>query len=233
MNRTINNVIKEVVKIILKHSKPERIYLYGSQNTGEANRSSDIDIAYEDINFNEHYLIDEEIEKLDTLQKIDCKNIAKSEERFKNRIKSTGKVLYSGSKKLRAQDGLYNFTKAFNKYAKVVDNEKMYIEEGFEDIYLDLVVKRFEFTFEMAWKALKRYLSYIGIEAKNPRSVFKEAYAQSIINDEDIWLNMIEQRNLSSHIYDESEISEILDKKQKFKHAFQLLKETFEKEIEE
>lgn len=231
MRLTKNRLIKEVVKIILKHTKPERIYLYGSQVSGEADESSDIDIAYEDKNFNEHYLIENEIENLDTLLKIDIKNIAFTDDRFKNRVKSTGRVLYSGSKKLRAQDGLFNFKKALDKYAEVVDKEKMYKEEGFEDIYLDLVVKRFEFTFEMAWKALKRYLSYLGIEAKNPRSVFKEAFAQKIISDENIWLDMIEQRNLSSHIYDEFEIQEILNKKQSYKNAFLLLKENIGKDI--
>ena len=231
MSQTKIKLIREIVKIILKHSKPERIYLYGSQVSGDADESSDIDIAYEDTNFNKHYLIEEEIEKLDTLLKIDCKNIAKSEVRFKNRVKSTGRVLYSGSKKLRAEDGLYNFTKALDKYVEVADKEKMYKEEGFEDIYLDLVVERFEFTFEMAWKALKRYLSYLGIEAKNPRSVFKEAFAQRIILDENIWLDMIEQRNLSSHIYDEFEIQEILNKKQNYKNAFLQLKRNVKKDI--
>ena len=28
------------------------------------------------------------------------------------------------------------------------------------DVYLDMVVKRFEFAYEMSWKALKRYLGY-------------------------------------------------------------------------
>jgi len=43
------------------------------------------------------------------LIKIDVKNIAGSEERFKNRVKSTGRVLYSVSKKIWARDGLHNF----------------------------------------------------------------------------------------------------------------------------
>ncbi|MBD3808726.1 MAG: nucleotidyltransferase substrate binding protein, partial [Epsilonproteobacteria bacterium] len=38
------------------------------------------------------------------------------------------------------------------------------------------------------------------------------------------WLDMIEQRNLSSHVYDEFEISEILDKKENYLKAFQKLK---------
>lgn len=93
-------MLSEIIKIILKHADPERIYLFGSQGTKEANQSSDIDIAYDDKNFRNHELIAEELNKLNTLRKIDVKNIAFAGERFRNRVVSTGKVLYSKSKKL-------------------------------------------------------------------------------------------------------------------------------------
>lgn len=221
---TNKEIIKKVVQIILKHCKPERIYLYGSQADGTAVKTSDIDIAYEDTKCENGYKIIDDVENIKTLIKIDVKNIANTEKRFYNRVKDTGKVLYSATKKLRAEDGLHNFTNALLKFNEVVEKEDFYKKEGFGDVYLDIVVKRFEFTYEMAWKSLKRYLDFIGIDAKNPRSVFKEAYAQQIIKDENVWLDMIEQRNLSSHIYDETEIEEILDKKIGFKNAFLNLK---------
>ena len=215
-----DKIIKQIKAIILKHCKPDRIYLYGSQADGTAGKTSDIDIAYEDKNCKNHHLIIDEVEQIETLIKIDVKNIANADQRFYNRVKSTGKVLYSATKKLRSEDALYNFSNALKKFIEVVENEKFYQNEGLSDIYLDVLVKRFEFTYEMAWKALKRYLDFIGIAATNPRMVFKEAYAQQIITNEDIWLDMIEQRNLSSHIYDEFEILGILDKKNDYKNAF-------------
>lgn len=215
-----NNIINEIKAIILKYAKPTRIYLYGSQANGEASEGSDIDIAYDDENFRDNYLIEAEIKNINTLVKLDVKNIAKTEERFKNRVKSTGRVLYSSSKQLRAEDGYHNFSNALDKFVNVVERYEEFKTEGFEDIYLDLIVKRFEFTYEMSWKALKRYLEFLGFEPKNPRMTFKEAYSQQLIADEEIWLDMIEQRNLSSHIYDESEIKEILDKKDTYKDAF-------------
>lgn len=231
MSQSKNKIIKEVVQIILNHANPERIYLYGSQATGEAHKTSDIDIAYDDHSFTENYLIQEEIDKIDTLIKIDVQNLTKTDDRFRNRVKSTGKVLYSATVHLRAEDGLYNFSKALDKYIQVVDSENKFNEEGFGDIYLDILVKRFEFTYEMAWKSIKRFLIFLGVEAKNPRAVFKEAYAQGIISDENIWLDMIEQRNLSSHIYDEYEINEILDKKENYKIAFENLKKYIENSL--
>ena len=223
-----NNIINEIKTIILKYAKPTRIYLYGSQSNGEATKSSNIDIAYDDENFKDHYLIEEEIKNISTLVKLDVKNIAKTEERFKNRVKSTGRVLYSSTKQLRAQDGLYNFSNALDRFASAVDRYEEFKNEGFEDVYLDLIVKRFEFTYEMSWKALKRYLEFLGFEPKNPLMTFKEAYAQQLIENEDIWLDMIEQRNLTSHIYDESEIEEILNKRELYKETFTQLKAKLE-----
>lgn len=225
MNANKTLIIKEIVKIILRYSNPERIYLYGSMANGEANLTSDIDIAYEDKDFKDDFLIKEEVDNLKTLLKIDIKNIAFTEDRFKNRVKSTGKVLYSATKALRAEDGLYNFVNALDKFVNIVDRKAEFEQQGFADVYLDIVIKRFEFTYEMAWKALKRNLSFLGIEAKSPRMVFKEAYIQNLIEDEDVWLSMIEQRNISSHIYDEFEIRDILDKTESYKQGFLRLKE--------
>ena len=226
---TKKSLINLAKSIILKYAKPSRVYLYGSQISGEARVGSDIDIAYDDDDFRDNYLILDEIENIDTLIKIDVKNIAKSDIRFKNRVKSTGKVIYSATKKLRAEDGLYNFSKALERFADSVDRREEIKQSGYEDIYLDLVVKRFEFTFEMGWKALKRYLEYLGFEPKNPRATFKEGYAQEIITDETLWLSIIEQRNVSSHIYDEYEIKEILEKLELYKDAFISLKVKIEK----
>lgn len=213
-------IIKEVISIILQHAKPERIYLFGSQINGEATDKSDIDIAYDDKNCKDNSLIEDKINELSTLLKIDVKNLAFTDDRFRNRVKDTGKVIYSANKKLRIEDALYNFSKAYKRFSDIVDRQDEFKKEGYDDIYLDLIVKRFEFTYEMSWKTIKRYLDHIGIDARNPRACFKEAYAQDLINEENIWLDMIEMRNLSTHIYDEYEIKGILDKIKNYKDAF-------------
>jgi len=230
---TKNQIINRVKEIILKYSKPNRIYLFGSQASGEATKFSDIDIAYDDKDSKNDLIIKDEINKIETLVKIDIKNIAKTGDRFANRVKSTAKILYSANKQLRAEDGLYNFNNALIKFTSALNIQNELIEDGFEDIVLDLIVKRFEFTYEMSWKALKRYLDFLGIEAKSPRGVFKEAYAQGILEEERVWLDMLEQRNISSHIYDEFEIREILTKVDKFQKAFKNLKDKIDRGLNE
>lgn len=216
-------IINEVRQIILKHCKPERIYLYGSQVNGEAHDGSDIDIAYDAPGFSDQWRIEQDVDKIDTLISIDVKNLDGCEKRFVNRVKSTGKVLFSATKKLRAEDGLYNFTNAFNRFSSAVDSRKQLEEQGFGDMFLDLVVKRFEFTFEMSWKAMKRYLEYQGFEAKSPRGTIKEAFSQGLLDNESIWLDMIEQRNITTHVYDEYQIEDILGKLDEYKLAFSQL----------
>ena len=213
-------LIDATVRIILRHAHPTRIYLYGSRATGEGTETSDIDIAYDDKEFKDFDRIEQEVEQLNTLIKIEVKNLAFTEERFRNRVMATGKVLYSADKKLRFEDGLHNFQKALERFSEVVDRREEFYREGFGDIYLDLVVKRFEFTYEMSWKAIKRYLDFLGMSCLNPRNCFQEAFAQKLIGDEQVWLDMIEQRNLSSHIYDENEIKGILLKIADYKTVF-------------
>jgi hypothetical protein len=42
-------------------------------------------------------------------------NLTHCEIRFVERLKATGKVIYSNSKKLRAEDALYNYGKALRR----------------------------------------------------------------------------------------------------------------------
>lgn len=228
-----NEIIGEVRRIILKHANPSRIYLYGSQATGMAGAVSDIDIAYDDKECHSRHLIEEEVQNLPSLLKIDVTNLAFAEERFRNRVLATGRVIYSADKRLRFEDGLHNFRNALERFVAMIDKKEQLYEEGFGDIYLDLAVKRFEFTYEMSWKAIKRCLDFLGIQCMSPRACFKEAYAQGIIKDENIWLEMIEQRNLTSHVYNEAEISGLLERTDAYKDVFAELLRELEKRFEE
>lgn len=67
-----------------------------------------------------------------------------------------------------------------------------------------------EFVVELYWKLLKHMLHFKGVIAATPRDVFKEAFAAGWIDDEDIWVRMLKDRNLSSHTYNEDLAQEIL-----------------------
>jgi nucleotidyltransferase substrate binding protein (TIGR01987 family) len=72
-------------------------------------------------------------------------------------------------------------------------------------LVVDGVIQRFEFTFELAWKLLKAMLWREGIDCRSPRACVKEAFQQGMIHDGEGWIAMLEDRNRTSHLYDEKE----------------------------
>lgn len=67
---------------------------------------------------------------------------------------------------------------------------------------IDGTIQRFEFAFELNWKTLKRMLEAEGIAAATPRAVLREAFTAQWIDDEAAWLQMLSDRNDTSHTYD-------------------------------
>ena len=65
-------------------------------------------------------------------------------------------------------------------------------------------VQRFEFVFELAWNAVKDYLQFQGaqIPLGAPRSVLKAAFSAGILADGQVWIDMLNHRNLMAHTYD-------------------------------
>ena len=66
------------------------------------------------------------------------------------------------------------------------------------------LIKAFEMTFELSWKTMKDYLNYNGIDVNLPREVIKQAFANDIIVNGQLWMDMLEDRNLMAHTYDEA-----------------------------
>ena len=120
-------------------------------------------------------------------------------------------------------DKLANFSKALLRLKEGL------LESGYA-LSLDGTLQRFEFTFETSWKAMKKFLLVEGFDCASPRDCLKKAFQSGYIKNEKIWLDMIKDRNLSSHIYDEKDAKAIYDRvKQNYKSEFEKL-EVFLKE---
>lgn len=75
------------------------------------------------------------------------------------------------------------------------------------ELIRDATIQRIEFTFEVVWKTLKLYLERQGYECGGPRPTLKKAFAENLIattEEADVWFRMLEERNLTSHAYDEA-----------------------------
>lgn len=67
----------------------------------------------------------------------------------------------------------------------------------------DASIQRFEYTFELAWKSVARFARREGIESPSPRQAIRAALRLEWIEDNQLWLDMLEDRNRTSHIYNE------------------------------
>lgn len=90
------------------------------------------------------------------------------------------------------------------------------IERGLDTLSLlekEGTVQRFEVTLELSWKTLKDFLEYNGtvISPMTPRNVVKEAFAAKILEDGQVWIDMLAHRNLLAHTYDTATFESAVD----------------------
>lgn len=108
------------------------------------------------------------------------------------------------------------------------------LNEEENEIMIDAVLHRYEFTFELTWKTLKDYLEYLGITVNtgSPREVIKESFAHELISDGEIWIKMMLARNSLSHlyVYDEETSRQVYNEiKNEYIYQIEKLIETLEK----
>lgn len=71
------------------------------------------------------------------------------------------------------------------------------------------IIQFFETSFELSWKLMKDYETYLGYEIKSPREAIKTAFSIDLIIDGEIWLEALMDRNLTVHTYDEETANEV------------------------
>ena len=76
----------------------------------------------------------------------------------------------------------------------------------------DGVIQRFEYTFELSWKMIKRYLEMYSLEKPDGftnKELFRMGFEQGLIRDAEDWLEYQRNRNLTSHTYDKATAEEV------------------------
>lgn len=87
-----------------------------------------------------------------------------------------------------------NLLKASDRFHEILQIEQ-------NDIVRDAAIQRFEFTYELVWKTLKKILAKRGVEANSPTTVFRMAAKDKIIENVDTWFDFINFRNQTVHVY--------------------------------
>lgn len=97
-----------------------------------------------------------------------------------------------------------------NALARFKEATEVSLEEN--EFAIEATIQRFEFSFELFWKTLKILLQeHVGVEVRGPKPVLIESYAQEWINDEKKWIDLLDARNLTSHVYNEQRAQEIYE----------------------
>lgn len=118
---------------------------------------------------------------------------------------------------IRWKQRFQNFEKAILQLREAVNKKNL------SDLEKAGLIQVYEFTFELAWKTMKDYLEEKEVVVKFPRDAIKEGIMYEVIKDGDVWMDMLQKRNLMSHTHDEK--NAVL--------AYQLIVNEYFKELEE
>ncbi len=98
---------------------------------------------------------------------------------------------------IRWKQRFQNFEKAYLFLKRATERTEL------DDLQAAGLIQSFEFTFELTWKTLKDYLELMGVPLSFPREVIKHAFQTNLIENGQLWLEMLEHRNELTHTYDE------------------------------
>jgi len=122
---------------------------------------------------------------------------------------------------------------SFEQFDKALSQLNIGIKKSKDQLDRDGVIQRFEFTFELAWKTLKLFLLEQGIITKSPAEALKESYKFGLFKDEEIFLDMLEDRNQTSHIYSQEMSKGIYNRiKKQYLSSLQKLSKELKKELQ-
>jgi nucleotidyltransferase substrate binding protein (TIGR01987 family) len=203
----MEQLMDKIKMIAFRYPNIYKMVLFGSRARGDFRDSSDIDLAIfskcesslEMANFTD------DIEKLDTLFKFDIVFVNLStDEKLLNNINKEGLVIME-----RLSNKLHNFKNAVERLGEAL----VELKNSSSSVVRDGVIQRFEFTTELAWKATREYLIDQGfVEINSPKAVMKEAFSYGLISKSEIWVQILNDRNLTSHIYKEDISIEICNR---------------------
>lgn len=105
---------------------------------------------------------------------------------------------------IRWKQRFSNFSKAMNHLGSAlqIPNPDIVQKAG--------IIQFFEMSFELAWNMVKDYLEEQGfVDIKSPRSALKKAFEMNIIENGHDWMDLLQDRNLTAHTYDEQKATDM------------------------
>ena len=121
----------------------------------------------------------------------------------------------------------------FNNYLKALKQLEKFIDKGdaLNELEEQGMIKAFEYTYELAWNTIKDFYEEQGeTNIQGSRDAIQLAFKRGLISDGDAWMEMIKDRNRTSHTYNQETAEEIANNiLNSYYAAYTDLKEVFEK----
>lgn len=108
---------------------------------------------------------------------------------------------------IRWKQRFQNFEKALNQLGKFINKGDL------NELEEQGLIQSFEYTHELAWNVMKDFLTFEGIQnIIGSRSATREAFNKGLVEEGQIWMDMIDSRNESVHTYNEETAEKIANK---------------------
>lgn len=107
---------------------------------------------------------------------------------------------------VRWEQRFSNYKKALQQLGEFMEQDELnkLEEQG--------LIKAFEYTYELAWNTLRDFLLYQGeSEISGSRDTIRKSFSVGLIANGEIWMDMLENRNKTSHTYNQDTARDIAD----------------------
>lgn len=102
-----------------------------------------------------------------------------------------------------------HFINAFSQLEQAVD---LSLQRTLSDLEKQGLIQAFEYAHELAWKTLKDFLEDRGnISLFGSKDTIREAFKSGLISEGQLWMDMIQSRNLTSHTYNKETALEVIE----------------------
>jgi nucleotidyltransferase substrate binding protein (TIGR01987 family) len=104
-------------------------------------------------------------------------------------------------------------------FEKALESLEAILNYTKDDVVRDATIQRFEYTYELAWKMIKRHLDWAGspnTASLSKRDLFREAARVGLISDAEAWFDYHQARNETSHTYELTAAEEVYEAAMKF-----------------
>jgi nucleotidyltransferase substrate binding protein (TIGR01987 family) len=108
------------------------------------------------------------------------------------------------------------------------------LQMSFSTIVRDAAIQRFKFSVEAIWKAAQNYLLVKeGVEVNSPKQVIRGCFKVNLLDEQQttVGLKMIDDRNLTVHLYDEDLAQQIFNRLKKYNQFMHALLDRFKNKL--